>query len=281
MRIDDDVLVALSSASTDGNKASFPQLDRKLYLRLNKVLEAIGGKWSRRDKAHVFEGDASERIDEAIQTGEVLTNADLQFFPTPPELANRLVQLAEVSEDHSVLEPSAGRGAIVKALFAAGASQVWAVEQHEPFRRELAELVELLPETDFMQVQDTMFDRIIMNPPFSKRRDGWHVLRAWDLLAPGGRLVSVMSAGVKFREDAPYPAIRALAERCGSIEELPDDSFASSGTRVRTAVLVLNKPAEGEAPPPAPRAPWPAPAAAASTTCWRTLDLFPGLGGER
>lgn len=56
MRVDDEVLAVLSRAETNGFELKLTgQLDRKLYERTNKVLEAAGGKWSRKAKAHIFE----------------------------------------------------------------------------------------------------------------------------------------------------------------------------------------------------------------------------------
>jgi hypothetical protein len=60
-----------------------------------------------------------------------------QLFPTPPELAARMVELARVSPQSHVLEPSAGTGVLVRALRDKGAS-VYAVELQ-------ASLAELAP----------------------------------------------------------------------------------------------------------------------------------------
>lgn len=84
MKISDDVLGVLAMLAIDGSFVRIEQtLDRKLYLKVNKVLEACGGQWDRQAKAHLFDGDATARIDYAITTGEVTTDQDLGFFPTP------------------------------------------------------------------------------------------------------------------------------------------------------------------------------------------------------
>ena len=45
MKIADDVLAVLSAAETNGNKLLLVgQLDRKMYVKANEVLEAAGGK---------------------------------------------------------------------------------------------------------------------------------------------------------------------------------------------------------------------------------------------
>ena len=72
MRVDNAVLAVLSVAATEGNQLFLTgQLDRKLYEKTNKVLESAGGKWNPKAKAHVFESDAADRIDQIIVSGEV------------------------------------------------------------------------------------------------------------------------------------------------------------------------------------------------------------------
>jgi tRNA G10 N-methylase Trm11 len=41
-----------------------------------------------------------------------------QLFPTPPELADRMVELADIRPGQQVLEPSAGTGRIMMRLAA-------------------------------------------------------------------------------------------------------------------------------------------------------------------
>jgi type I restriction-modification system DNA methylase subunit len=92
------------------------QLDRKAYVDINKVLETIGLKWNRGKKAHIVEDMSEEELKSAIQdiceTGEVETLQEtikkFQFYPTPKEVAEYLVELAEIKADEKVLEPSAG-----------------------------------------------------------------------------------------------------------------------------------------------------------------------------
>jgi len=85
------------------------------------------------------------------------------------------------------------------------------------------------------------FDRVIMNPPFTKRADIEHVLHAYKFLAPGGRLVAIMSAGVMFRGDMKSVRFRDLVTtHGGSIAPLPEGSFKAAGTSVNTAVVTIN-----------------------------------------
>ena len=123
MRVDNAVLAVLSVAETSGNQLFLTgQLDRKLYEQTNKVLEAAGGKWNRKAKSHVFESDAADRIDQIIVTGDVeIPKDEFNYFPTPPDVVDRLMEIARIELGMLCLEPSAGRGAIAVAMHAAGA----------------------------------------------------------------------------------------------------------------------------------------------------------------
>src|SRR6266446_5679736 len=113
-----EVLDVLKQSRCEGNQLHLPgQLPRDLYVKTAKIIEMLGGKWNRSLAAHMFDGDCAERVDEAVIAGEVTDFKKLyQFYETPPDLAQRMVAMAHVREGDKVLEPSAGRGAILKAL---------------------------------------------------------------------------------------------------------------------------------------------------------------------
>lgn len=86
------------------------------------------------------------------------------------------------------------------------------------------------------------FDRIVMNPPFARSQDVTHVTKAFGHLLPGGRLVSVMAAGVTFRQDRAYREFRSLLDSVdGTIEQNPADSFKLSGTAVNTVTVMMER----------------------------------------
>lgn len=244
IRVPEPVADLLRASVVDGNALRLPQgqLDRKLYEAVNKAIVAIGGKWNRGQKAHIFASseDLEQRLVDLLG-GTVSDAKAAGFWPTPAALVARLVSLAEVDGSHSCLEPSAGHGAIADGL-----SRLVAAP--------LLSLVELLPENcrvlrdkgydvfeaDFLTVPlPATFDRVVMNPPFERKQDIAHVTRAFSLLRPGGRLVSVMSAGVAFRQDKTTVAFRELIEAHGHFERNPDGSFAEQGTGVATLNVVL------------------------------------------
>lgn len=266
MRIDEATLTIMSDAfeyPTAHHVRIVKQLDRAAYQRVDKVLVAIGGKWSRAAKAHTFTSDARPLVDAVIDSGMVDTARDIGWFPSPPAVVAELLQRAEVRPGMRVLEPSAGTGSIVVALLAMPSVRVVAVERHLERRAALRAIVSrdtqaLLTIADVDDFLDTSpgswklggaergpwrFHRVVMNPPFCKVGNGDHidhVQHAWSMLAPDGVLVSVMPSSITFRQDRRHVAFRAwVAERGGAIEPLPDDSFKASGTGVRTVVVTV------------------------------------------
>ncbi len=99
---------------------------------------------------------------------------------------------------------------------------------------------------DFLEVPPrAVYDRVLMNPPFSGQADIRHVTHALGFVKPGGMVVAVMSAGVAFRTDKATAEFREMVTASGGeITPLPEGAFKASGTDVRTVLVTL--PAAGE-----------------------------------
>lgn len=243
MKVSNDVLAVLTQAEVDGNSLKLVgNLDRSLYERTNKVLEAAGGKWNRKAKAHLFDGAADEAIDQIVLSGEITIPQDFGFFPTPSDIVERVLDLADIKPGMQILEPSAGHGAIAVAAAQRGAD----VHMCELLPANVQKLQALdlggtLHQADFLTLApNPAFDVICMNPPFGKQADIKHVMHAHQFLKPGGKLVSVMAAGVLFRTDRLTTQFKEFVDqKGGSFEELPEGAFKSSGTMVRTVIATI------------------------------------------
>lgn len=231
----------------------------------------------------------------------------LDFFPTPAEVADQMIEAADLSPDMAVLEPSAGMGHLADRIREAGAEPD--VIEISTERRELLEEkgYNLASVTDFLELKprefftfgdvfrapdgtegvmsgsggmgsnrvglytddrktflgwfnrddltgvrhlgsESGYDRIIMNPPFSNRRDAEHVMHAYTLLKPGGRIVAIMGEGVFFGQDKKAQEFRDWLESVGGTsEKLPAGSFMDPSLPVNTSVnarmVVIDKPA--------------------------------------
>jgi len=255
VNIPDEVLSILKRSRVEGDKLYLPreQLERGLYEQVNKALSKLGGKWKGgKVRAHVFDRDVSEVIQTAVGVGSFIDEKkEFQFFETPRAVAERMIELADLRPGQMILEPSAGMGKlahIIQQQMPEGCSLC--VCEVNPFMRLRLESagfrVAAFPGFDFLRYEphgaQYVFDRIIQNPPFSKGQDAEHLIHAFYCLAPGGRLVSVMSAGITFRQDTAYRETASVVRDFGgSIEELPAGSFKESGTNTRAVIVTLNK----------------------------------------
>ncbi len=107
----DEVLDVLRNCSFEDDGVVLPnQLDRKMYVEVNKFLELSGAKWNKGKKKHLYQSDdAKDNLLALIDKGSVVDDkVTRQAFYTPASLASTLVLDSGISRDMRVLEPSAG-----------------------------------------------------------------------------------------------------------------------------------------------------------------------------
>lgn len=165
-----------------------------------------------------------------------LKNDGLDFFPTAPETVSSMLDIAGIEEGMKVLEPSAGMGHIADAIRETGVEPD--VIEMSAERKELLEAKGFnVIGRDFMDETEGGYDRIIMNPPFSNRRDAEHVRHAYGLLGKDGRVVAIMGEGVFFGQDKKATEFRDWLESVGGTsEKLPEGSFKDPSLPVNTSV---------------------------------------------
>jgi protein-L-isoaspartate O-methyltransferase len=254
--VPDAVLAVLADAKIKGKFLTLPMaLDRKLYQEVNAVLESLGGKWDKKVRAHVFEDDPLTAVNRVLDTGHATDVKVLyQVFETPAHFAAEMVKRAQINEKCTVLEPSAGRGSLLRALYelpfakVPDGDKITAVELQPSFCRELrAEFPCIrVHAMDFTEVAPTLtpVDRILANPPFTRQQDVVHVSLMLDLLNPGGILVAVMSAGLTFRTDRKTKKLMTRLQQPPfehTIEACPAGLFRSEGTDVATVLLTVQR----------------------------------------
>lgn len=162
------------------------------------------------------------------------------YFPTPPKVVARMLELAELDTDDPllILEPSAGKGNIADALVEYRDRQhLVDVVEWSPLLRRILELKSHdLVGNDFMEYNGVRpsgvkveYDRIVMNPPFEKSQDIDHVVHAVEMVKSGGIVVAIMSEGVFFRQGKTEKQFRSWLEgRDHEVEKLPDRAFLES-----------------------------------------------------
>lgn len=244
MILEQNILQILNEhTKIEGNslKLTCGQLERKTYLGVNKVLEAIGGKWNRKTQTHVFDGEVEDRLERVLLTGrvDIPKSENFGYFPTPKHIVEEILEYAEIDVGMSILEPSAGQGHILDEIKTE--CELTVIETLPMNVEVLQKKGYQVINQDFLTYSGRKFDRIVMNPPFAKLADVKHILHAWELLKDGGILVSIGSSGIIFRQEKLYKELRDIIEEFGKLKQLPEESFKVSGTSVNTVILKLEK----------------------------------------
>ncbi len=166
---------------------------------------------------------------------------------TPPDVAARMVRYLGATGDYLTLEPSAGTGNLVQALYDSGHSrfELVAVERHSglcsQIRQRFSDDQAIDPINECFlayaeRAQGSIeYPRIVMNPPFKQVRR--HMKAALSLLGFGGHHEATMVALV------PITYHHDDAE---TLEELPRDTFSTA--TVSTKIIRIAYRTDGSRP---------------------------------
>ena len=248
----------LKACTIEGNMVKMPtyRMDRELYLQVKEKLELIGGKYKTgKNGGFLFQSDPTDLVASVVAGEGRNLKKEFQFFGTPLALAQKLVKLADIQPSDAVLEPSAGQGAILRALFVNNV-QFDSVsfcemmptnidilqKNYGGFKKHLF----LHPKNDdFLNLDDCTFNKIVANPPFAKNQDIDHIRKMYSLLRPGGRVVSMASVHWINSSNKKETEFRAWLESLGATWELvPAGEFKESGTGVPTSIITIDKPVD-------------------------------------
>lgn len=228
------------------------QMERKDYVELMKVIEALWWKWNKKEKCHIFDiENLQEAIDEVCDIMEVVDIKVLyQQYYTPSELAKKLVELSDIKQFDDVLEPSAWQGAIVKEIIKKDFRSLFVNEIDEnnldylfdikdEFRKTYKERWFEIDKEDFLNAKFMVkVNKIIANPPFTKSQDVKHILEMYKWLKEWWRIVSIASSSIQTREWKLYEELAYLHPKYIEIE---DWAFKESWTMVNSVIVIIDK----------------------------------------
>jgi hypothetical protein len=166
-------------------------------------------------------------------------NNNFEFYPTPETLAIKAVHKFKSKDFKRILEPSAGRGDLLKpfdSAFRYNKDKIDCIELDLNNQAILREKGYSVVDSDFMQFSGSaLYSHIIMNPPFSVGVD--HALKAWELLY-NGEVVCILNAEtIKNPYSAKRKLLVNLIEQHGSVEFL-EDAFLDPDTQRKTQVEI-------------------------------------------
>lgn len=159
---------------------------------------------------------------------------------TPPGVAARMVDYLGPVGDYLTLEPSAGTGNLIAALYGSGHSryELTAIERHPTLCGEIRSRFKGSQQIDPIQqcfleyAEDARgkieFPRIIMNPPFRDVRK--HMTAALSLLGYGGHDCATLVALVP---------ITYQHDEAETLEELDNETFPTA--KVHTKIIGVER----------------------------------------
>lgn len=254
--IADVIRDSLTTMTVEGNSAKLSaKLDRADYTKVNKILEALGGKWNKKANSHVFaNGDPEEAIASYLETGKLDKPEKFGFFPTPEPLARELVRLVGLRPGQTVLEPEAGIGGIARVCAEiVGKENITCYEIQQKNCDVLRSLGFRVEQADFLTVEPIQqFSAVILNPPFESQADIAHVMHAFKFLEQGGTMGAIMSIAVTFRTNNKTTQFRAFLDSMRARVTINDkNAFKESGTAAQTVTVIFQKPHESSTTSPA------------------------------
>lgn len=220
------------------------KLERKEYLDIAKHLKFLGGKWKGRGlNGFIFDRQISS-INELLGNN-IQVKKDIQLFETPKEIADKLVEYAEIDNYQiPILEPSAGRGKIIKSIQDICSCQIDYCEINEINRKYLDKISNInFLEEDFLKLKtDKKYKRIVANPPFSKNQDIDHIMKMYELLDEHGILVSISSSHWQMAKEKKCQEFRKFIEYTrAEVIELQSGDFKESGTLIKANIIIIRK----------------------------------------
>jgi len=219
------------------------QLDRKEYTDIAKHLEFLGGKWKGgKIKGFIFDRDINSI--EELFGNNIVTKKEIQLFETPKDIVELLCDYADIDNYQTFLEPSAGRGAIIKEIQNRCSCQIDYCEINDVNCLYLDKISNInFLANDFLKLEtDNRYSRIVANPPFAKNQDIEHIMKMYSLLKDDGILVSISSKHWENCDNKKEKEFRKFLDEVNAeIINIDSGKFKDSGTLIATNIIVIRK----------------------------------------
>lgn len=228
----------------------------KKYLPGSKT-EGTGGKDNdyRQEKTTDFDRAKAVYFGKQKKNSRTKSREGVDYFATPEPIGYKMVQWLQAKPGQSLLEPSAGDGAIARWMPDNTYNTV--VEPSRDLTPKLmrnvagAKVVESTFENFDLH---NKFDGIAMNPPFGHggKTAVEHVAKAYQHLKDGGRLIAIIPDGSACQKhfdkwfygnpEAKRKEDRGVADGVLMADiRLPSVTFNRAGTSVNTRMVVIDK----------------------------------------
>lgn len=168
---------------------------------------------------------------------------------TPDNIADIMAKWLELKPLHSLLEPSAGDGQLIKACKRiCGGKKVdyCELDTKLSFNLFLATNDSVFRGGDFLADATPLYDRIIANPPFED--DVWmaHLNKMWKCLAPKGILVCIIPRESIIGDKEGYSKFQTAIKNLSlgqyasmKLESKPVDNWYTNSNGTVTPIMII------------------------------------------
>jgi phospholipid N-methyltransferase len=165
-----------------------------------------------------------------------------------------MVFYADIKQGESILEPSAGQGAIIDEIIKLmhDDNNLFYVEQMNTnlsiiYKKygHIKNVFDMHPlNDDFLLLSAKCFDKIIANPPFNKNQDIDHIYKMYECLNPGGRIVTIASKHWLLSSNKKEKAFKEWLYNTveSDVNTIDAGTFSESGTKIETCLIIIDKP---------------------------------------
>lgn len=176
-------------------------MDKHVFEKVVQTLEACGGEHLRHGDFY-FPYEFMDIKDHLVIHGTIPDQKAYQYYATPHELAERMALWADIDDHHTCLEPSGGQGNLA-CLMAGKVTVIEASDLHCKIMKKKG-LTNIVC-GDFLKWAKgaPLFQRILMNPPFSQGRAEVHLETAAGLLEKNGVLVALVPVSLQNKKELP------------------------------------------------------------------------------
>jgi len=256
------VISALKRAKVQFNERTdcwflyLPEMERESYGFFKKVLIEIHGEWNRSLSAHVFSFDPTDLIQEVLTVGRMPKRNPHDAFFTQRDTLEYLLDWGDFYcltavdgrnvEPDKCLEPEAGQGHIAEVLREMYPNIDLGCCEIDSFNRSILKKkgFRVIAE-DFLAAKiEPVYDWVVMNPPFNGKHGDYidHINKAFDeALVPRGRLLAIVPTSFLSSNLKRVENFRNKIATYGEWANLPENSFAKSGTQVDTCMIKVEK----------------------------------------
>lgn len=230
-------------------------------------MEAVKCYRYAQENAHDDFKEEPENKSGSVPAKALPISTDAEFYPTPTNLAGKMIGFVNWKEVNTILEPSAGKGDLIEAInsYAHRIVKSWGsgnyfsmdqkfdidcIEKDENLRYILEGKEMRVVADDFLLYTSRKhYDLIIMNPPFSNGDE--HLLRAIEMQEQaGGQVVCLLNAETLLN---PYTnrrkVLKEKLKKYGARIEYVKNGFlhAERPTDVTVAIVKIDIPKEQRA----------------------------------